>query len=71
MPSTPGKGKLNEKTVDELWEEYRFWNEKITNASDWGAALAAANEFRRDILAELHWRGEEIDIFGCIVMELC
>ena len=36
-----------EMTLDELREEHRRWNDQINNATAWGAALAAADEYRR------------------------
>ena len=42
---------------DALKEEYRTWNRKIREAKSWGAALAAAAEFREDCLKELKRRG--------------
>ena len=49
---------LSEMTIGELWAEYHHWNDKICASTGWGAALAAAAEFRRDTILELRRRGE-------------
>lgn len=38
--------------ADELIAEWRHWDQAIANAKGWGAALAAADEFRR--ACEMH-----------------
>ena len=48
---------FHEMTDDALLQEWRHWNEKIRNASGWGASLAAAAEFRADIARALARRG--------------
>lgn len=34
-------------TLDELRVEHRYWDDKISGARQWGAAVAAADSFRR------------------------
>jgi len=51
-----GKGDLKDKTLDELWEEWHYWNRLIEKKEEWGAAVAAALEFRDDVERELRRR---------------
>lgn len=44
MPSS--NKDFGDMTLDELRVERAYWDEKIVNAPRWGAALAAAAEFR-------------------------
>jgi hypothetical protein len=46
--------KLSDKA---LIDEYYHWNEKIKNATSWGAALAVADEFRKMCKSEMQRRG--------------
>lgn len=48
---------IRDLTDQELRDEYKHWDDKIVNATGWGAALGAADEFRRECAAELHKRG--------------
>ena len=43
-----------------LVEEYSFWDDKIKNAKSWGAALTAADEFRKECEQELLRRGKSV-----------
>ncbi len=47
---------LKEMTDAELYAEWRRWDDKISNATGWGAALAAADEFRRAVSREIQLR---------------
>ena len=51
---------ITELTDTQLCEEWRHWNWEITNAKAWGAALATAVEFRKDIVQECMRRGIEL-----------
>jgi hypothetical protein len=44
-------------TTEELIAEWHRWDDEIRNATGWGAALAAANEARRDVENKLAQRG--------------
>ncbi len=44
-------------TDTDLIEEWRKWDTEIANAKSWGAALAAANEFRTECEQEIARRG--------------
>lgn len=48
---------LSQATNEELLVEWNYWNSMIQNASSWGAALAAANEFRQDVEQVMKRRG--------------
>lgn len=48
------------KTTEELRAEWHQWNDNIKNATGWGAAVGAADEFRRDCARELERRGEKV-----------
>jgi hypothetical protein len=48
---------LCEMTNEELKMEWKMWDEKIKNATSWGAALAAAVEFKKDCEREMRLRG--------------
>lgn len=44
-------------TNKQLLVEYKYWNNKVVNAISWGAALAAASEFRDECKREILLRG--------------
>ncbi len=44
---------LRDMTDAELLAEWQKWEDEITNAAGWGAALAAADEFRKDCAREM------------------
>lgn len=44
----------------ELLKEFHDWDNKIKNATNWGAALSVAHEFRRYSEIELCRRGIKI-----------
>lgn len=46
-------GDIRERTVAELEDEVAYWTWEIEHATSWGAALAAANGFRRLAQAQL------------------
>ena len=52
---------LQEMTDDELRAEWQKWDNRITAASSWGAALAAATSFRKQCARELVRRAEAIN----------
>lgn len=56
-PDRPGYGNLRDKSDKGVLAEWRYWNDKIKAATGWGAALAAADEFRRCAESELRRRG--------------
>lgn len=56
MPDLP----FNEMTDEALLAEYRTWDHKIREATSWGAALAAADSFRRSARRVLERRGVPI-----------
>lgn len=47
---------FREMTDDELQAEWQKWDDKISNATGWGAALSAADEFRTDAAREIQRR---------------
>jgi len=53
MTKTTVKTPSDEDVLAEWWR----WDEKIKSATSWGAALAAADEFRKDAERELRRRG--------------
>jgi len=40
------KKQFADMTLQELKEEAAYWNQKIAEADSWGAAVAAAHEFK-------------------------
>lgn len=55
--SNPGAGvPIRELSDDVLVAEWRYWGGKIAGATRWGAAVGAADEFRRDCERELRRR---------------
>jgi hypothetical protein len=52
---------LSELSDGELISEYNLWNNKVKNATAWGAALAAADEFRKECWHEMQRRGLEVN----------
>lgn len=46
-------------TLDELRSEYAHWNGIISEATHWGAHLAAAEEFRRECLKWIRIKSRE------------
>lgn len=44
---------ISELTDEELEAEYKKWDEYISNATGWGAALTAADEFRTACAKEM------------------
>ena len=44
---------LPDMTDAELQAEWQRWDDEVTNATGWGAALAAADEFRKDCTREM------------------
>jgi hypothetical protein len=48
---------FRDMTDNELREEWKMWDEKVRNASGWGAAVAVANSFRKNCERELEHRG--------------
>lgn len=48
--------KIRDLSDDELLAEWHQWNDKIKNAPGWGAAVGAADEFRRTCAQELRRR---------------
>jgi hypothetical protein len=48
---------VRDMTNEELLAEYVKWRDKVASATGWGAALAAADEFRTDALREIKRRG--------------
>jgi hypothetical protein len=55
MPSH--KGPIRELSDTQLLEEWDYWDNKIRDATSWGASLAAADEFRRACEGEIRRRG--------------
>lgn len=47
---------LTEMTMEELVAEHKMWDDKITGADSWGAAVGAAAEFRADCAREIRRR---------------
>lgn len=41
---------------DELLEEWWKWDQQVRKATSWGAALAAADEFRKECAQEIERR---------------
>jgi hypothetical protein len=61
MPNdTVGKGSIRGKSDDGLAAEWHYWNDKIATATGWGAALAAADEFRASCQREINRRGIKV-----------
>jgi hypothetical protein len=52
---------LFELSDGELVSEYNLWNNKVKDATAWGAALAAADKFRKECWLEMQHRGLEVD----------
>lgn len=53
----PAAGRqIRDLTDDELLAEWHQWNDKIKNATGWGAAVGAADGFRRGCAQELRRR---------------
>jgi hypothetical protein len=52
-------GNMHDLTVAQLREEIAYWDWEIVNATAWGAALAAANGFRKLAQHELARRNVE------------
>lgn len=50
---------LADMSVAELREEHRHWDDIVRNATQWGAALAEADKFRKAATNELARRGEQ------------
>jgi hypothetical protein len=48
---------IRDLTDVQLAAQWQNWNNKITNATNWGASLTAANEFRRECEREINERG--------------
>jgi hypothetical protein len=48
---------IKDQSDEELLKEYQYWNDKVKNATSWGAALTAADEFRRECYREINLRG--------------
>lgn len=48
---------IKDLTDDELKLEWIMWDDEIKSATHWGAALAAANEFKIECERELRRRG--------------
>lgn len=42
-----GNKRFGEMTLEELRGERQYWDDAITKATGWGAAIKAADEFRR------------------------
>lgn len=49
--------KIRDMTDEQLLAEHENWDRNIRNATSWGAALAAADEFRKECLLEINRRG--------------
>lgn len=56
-----GSKNFPEMTVEEIVQEWKHWDDIITNANSWGAALSEAAEFRRDCAVELAKRGVKVE----------
>jgi len=55
---------IRDLSDEQIIKEYYHWDDKVRNATAWGAALAAANEFRRDCLMQIQLRGLNINENG-------
>lgn len=58
--SRPTNKPIRDLTDTELLSEWAYWNEKIKAATSWGAALAAADAFRKSCETQLNRRNIEI-----------
>lgn len=52
--------KLRELSDEELLKEWHYWDFKIRIAEQWGAAVAAANEFRTECQREIDRRNTNV-----------
>lgn len=59
MTRAPDKN-FRDMTDAELRAEHDHWDDKIRNATGWGGALAAADEFRRACRREAARRGLDV-----------
>lgn len=59
---------FSEMTLDELRAEHEHWDKKIREATGWGAAVGAADEFRRDCAREIRRRGGETEHLGTVAL---
>ncbi len=51
-----GSGPIEALSDADLLLEWDYWNKKIANATSWGAAIAAAQEFREICQREIDKR---------------
>jgi len=49
---------LKDMTDEELKNELHYWDGEVANATAWGASIAAADEFRRNIKSEIWLRAD-------------
>ena len=54
---TNNKQPISELSDEDLIAEWHHWNDEIKAATGWGAALAAADEFRRACEQQIEKRG--------------
>lgn len=47
---------FKDMTLEELEAEHKYWDDKFVNATSWGGALTAADEFRRDCARHIKLR---------------
>lgn len=47
---------FKDMTLEELEVEHKYWDDKIANATSWGGALTAADEFKRDCVRHIKLR---------------
>jgi hypothetical protein len=48
---------IRDLTNEQLIAEWKDWDDRIRNTKSWGAALAAANGFRKECQREINKRG--------------
>lgn len=44
----PYRKRMSDMTLDELQEEFTYWDGRVREANGWGGAVAAAHEFRTE-----------------------
>ncbi len=56
MMTEIGSGPIEALSDTDLLLEWNYWDKKIANATSWGAAVAAAHEFRQICQREIDKR---------------
>jgi hypothetical protein len=55
---------IRDLSDEELVKEWHCWDERVKKATGWGAALAAADGFRKDCERQIIKRGLKVEGFN-------